>query len=281
MRVSARSGVPQNASSGSAGAGRGDCVSERRSRRGVTPPAEAAIGGWRRDRGSSSVRAALAARCASAAQAVETSANIGKASGIARILRVGKSTRAHSPDSFARATMRRFTLAAKVGAFTVVMVVAGYLIYRFVSKTAGSEGGYTLFVRLSDASGIAKQSIVRIAGIGVGRVETIRLEGGRARIDMRIRNDVDVFEDAAVLKASASLLGEYYVAIAPGTEGRRKLHDGEEIKNVIEATTMDSILKDVSTLAERVNRVAEALANSIGTKQGEENMRRPCRTSPK
>ena len=38
---------------------------------------------------------------------------------------------------------------------------------------------------------------------------------------MRIRKDADVYEDAAVLKASASLLGEYYIAVAPGTEGRR------------------------------------------------------------
>jgi phospholipid/cholesterol/gamma-HCH transport system substrate-binding protein len=147
--------------------------------------------------------------------------------------------------------MRRFTLAAKVGAFTVVMVVLGYLIYRFVNKTAGSEHGYTVFVRINDASGIAQHSQVRVAGIGVGSISSIRLEGGRARIDMRVRSDVPVYEDAAVIKASSSLLGEYYIAIAPGTEGKRRLEDGDEIK---------------------VDRVAGALAASIGTEQGQQNM---------
>ena len=79
---------------------------------------------------------------------------------------------------------------------------------------------YTVFVRMADASGIAKQSQVRIAGIGVGRVDTIRLEGGKARLDLKINSDVPLYDDAAVIKASASLLGEYYVAIVPGTDGR-------------------------------------------------------------
>jgi phospholipid/cholesterol/gamma-HCH transport system substrate-binding protein len=169
--------------------------------------------------------------------------------------------------------MRRFTLAAKVGAFAVVMVIAGYLISRFVSKTAGTERGYTVFVRLADASGIAKHSQVRVAGIPVGHIESIRLEGGRARIDMKLRPELPIFEDSAVLKASASLLGENYIAIAPGTEGRRRLIDGDEIKNVIEATTTDQILKQVSSIAEKVERVADALANSVGTEEGQKNLK--------
>src|SRR5215831_15665235 len=138
--------------------------------------------------------------------------------------------------------MKRFTLAAKVGAFTVAMVVLGYLIYRFVNKTAGTEHGYTVFVRIGDASGIAQHSQVKIAGIGVGTISSIRLENGRARIDMRLRSDVPIYEDAAAIKASSSLLGEYYIAIAPGTEGKRRLEEGDEIKNVIEATTTDEIM---------------------------------------
>ena len=169
--------------------------------------------------------------------------------------------------------MKRFTLAAKVGAFTVAMVLAGFLIYRFVNKTAGSGTGYTVFVRMNDASGIAQRSQVRIAGIPVGSIESIRLEGERARIDMRIKPDVPIYEDAAVIKSSSSLLGEYYIAITPGTEGRRKLHDGDEIRHVIEAASTDDILRQVASMAEKINRVAESLANSVGTQEGQENMR--------
>ncbi|HEX4340121.1 MAG TPA: MlaD family protein [Polyangiaceae bacterium] len=169
--------------------------------------------------------------------------------------------------------MKGFTLAAKVGAFTVAMLVAGFFIYRFVNKTAGSGSGYTVFVRMVDASGIAQRSQVRIAGIPIGSIESVKLEGERARITMRISKDVPIYEDASVVKSASSLLGEYYMAIAPGTEGRRKLQDGDEIRRVIEATTTDDILRQVASMAEKINRVAEALANSVGTQQGQENMR--------
>ena len=83
------------------------------------------------------------------------------------------------------------------------------------------------------------------------------------RITMRISKEVPLYEDASVAKSASSLLGEYYMAIGPGTEGRRKLKDGDEIRHVIEATTTDDILRQVASMAEKISRVAEALANSV------------------
>ena len=45
--------------------------------------------------------------------------------------------------------MRRFTTAAKVGVFAVVTVVAGFLIYRFVTKGGGSGKGYVVYTCLA------------------------------------------------------------------------------------------------------------------------------------
>ncbi|MGE0328245.1 MAG: MlaD family protein, partial [Polyangiaceae bacterium] len=96
--------------------------------------------------------------------------------------------------------MGRFTTAAKVGVFAAVMVVAGFLIWRFVNKTAASRNGYTVYVLLDDATGIAKHSQVKIAGIPVGNIDDVRLEGDKARIDIKMQPDVPLFEDAAVAK---------------------------------------------------------------------------------
>src|SRR4051812_1485815 len=117
----------------------------------------------------------------------------------------------------------RFTTAAKVGVFAVVLVGAGLFIYRYVTKSGDGDGGYIVFARMKDASGIAKLSQVRIAGIPVGRVKSIKLEHDVARIDMTMNKDVPLYEDAAVSKVSSSLLGEFQLKISPGTEGRRKL----------------------------------------------------------
>ena len=169
--------------------------------------------------------------------------------------------------------MSRYTTAAKVGVFAIVTLVAGFLIYRFINKGTTGADGYTVYVLLKDATGIAKHSQVRVAGIPVGSIQTIRLEGGLARVDMRIEPDMALYEDAAVAKVSSSLLGEYFLSIAPGTEGRARLKDGDRIRNVIEAATTDQILKDVSEIAKDIKRVSGALADSIGTDKGTENLK--------
>ncbi|MEZ4219818.1 MAG: MlaD family protein [Polyangiaceae bacterium] len=169
--------------------------------------------------------------------------------------------------------MNRISTAAKVGAFALVTVVAAIFIYRFVSKNAAGGDGYVVYALMDDATGIAKHSQVRVAGIPVGQIESIRLQGGKARIDIRVRPDVPLYEDAAASKVSSSLLGEYFIGLAPGTEGRRQLEDGDQIKTVVGAATTDEILKDVSDIAKQVKKVADSLANSIGTKEGEDNLK--------
>jgi phospholipid/cholesterol/gamma-HCH transport system substrate-binding protein len=168
--------------------------------------------------------------------------------------------------------MNRFSTAAKVGIFAIITVVAAVFIYRFVSKRAAGGDGYTVWALMDDATGVAKNSQVKIAGIPVGQVENIRLQDGKARIDIRVRPDVPLYDDAAVAKVSSSLLGEYFLSIAPGTEGKEQLQEGDRIKNVIEAATTDQILKDVADITKQVKKVADSLAGSIGTQKGQEDI---------
>jgi phospholipid/cholesterol/gamma-HCH transport system substrate-binding protein len=166
------------------------------------------------------------------------------------------------------------TTAAKVGAFAVAMIVAGFLIYRFVSKSAGSGKGYVVYALMKDATGIAKHSQVRIAGIPVGSIHGIRLEGDRARIDIRMDPEVPLYDDASVTKVASSLLGEYYLAIAAGTEGRRQLKDGDRILHVNEAASTDQLMRELADIARDVKKVSESLAATVGTDQGREDIKK-------
>jgi phospholipid/cholesterol/gamma-HCH transport system substrate-binding protein len=166
----------------------------------------------------------------------------------------------------------RITTAAKVGAFAVVMVVAGLFIYRYVNKSGDSDGSYVVFTRMKDASGIAKLSQVRIAGIPVGRVKGVRLDGDMARIDIAMNKDVPLYDDAAAAKVASSLLGEFQLKVTPGSEGRRKLVDGDEIKVVTEAQTTDDLMRQMSDIAKDVKEVTNALKESIGTQQGKQDI---------
>ncbi len=169
--------------------------------------------------------------------------------------------------------MGRFTTAAKVGAFAFVTLVAGFLIYRFVSKSSRAGKGYVVYALMADAGGIAKLSQVRVAGIPVGAVQSVKLDHDRARIDIGINPDVKLYKDATVSKVASSLLGEYYLAIAPGAEGGPELKDGDRINNVVEAQTTDDIMKQVSDIAKDVKQVSSALAASVGSDQGRNDIK--------
>jgi phospholipid/cholesterol/gamma-HCH transport system substrate-binding protein len=168
----------------------------------------------------------------------------------------------------------RITNAAKVGAFAVVLVVAAVYMYRYVNKSGDSGDGYKVFTRMRDASGIAKLSQVRIAGIPVGRVTSVRLDRDMARIDIAMNKGVPLYEDAAAAKVASSLLGEFQLKISPGTEGRRQLQDGDEIHVVTEAQTPDDLMRQMSDIAKDVKTVSQALAASVGSEQGKADIQK-------
>jgi phospholipid/cholesterol/gamma-HCH transport system substrate-binding protein len=167
----------------------------------------------------------------------------------------------------------RFSTSLKVGALTVVTVLVGLLVLRFVDRGRSSTDGYMVFVRMEDVGGIVKRSLVRIAGIPVGTVEDIRLEGGQARIDIRMHPDVPLYEDAEAGKNMRNLLGESFIGIAPGTPGRRQLKEGDEIHSAGRSATPDELLQNMSRIAQTVERITSALETSVGSEEAQRNMR--------
>jgi phospholipid/cholesterol/gamma-HCH transport system substrate-binding protein len=168
--------------------------------------------------------------------------------------------------------MGQWTTAAKVGLFVLVVGIASIFIYRFVSRTTGTAGGYTVFAEMKDATGLAPQSRVMMAGIPVGTIKSIRLDRGMARVDIQMAPEVALHDDATVAKRSSGILGEYFLALTPGTEGKPTLRDGDQIMIVIEAASTDQIITDLARIADRVKLVAENLANTIGSPEGQAEM---------
>jgi phospholipid/cholesterol/gamma-HCH transport system substrate-binding protein len=168
--------------------------------------------------------------------------------------------------------MLKVTQAAKVGFFLLVSLAAIYLVFRAIDKGTGSASGYTVHAYLKDATGLANHSRVTIAGIAVGQIDSIQLERGKARLNVKINKDVDLYDNATIGKKSALVLGESALILTNGTPDYRKLKNGDEISHVIEFTEAADVLDEVKQIADRVKAVAEQLANSIGSQQGGQNM---------
>jgi len=168
--------------------------------------------------------------------------------------------------------MAKVSQAAKIGLFVAITAGAGYLVYRTIHTSTGSGGGYVVHAYLKDATGIAKHSRVTIAGIPVGSIEDIRLENGRARVDVRVNGDVHLYNSSRLGVRSASLLGENVIILTQGL-GDPEKKSGDEIETMPDAVSVDDLKAQVSRIAELIEKVAQQLANSVGTEQGGQNIK--------
>jgi phospholipid/cholesterol/gamma-HCH transport system substrate-binding protein len=167
----------------------------------------------------------------------------------------------------------RGTQAFKVGLFVALSGAAAFGIYRYVSPEVSGAGTYVVHAYIHDATGLATRSRVTIAGIPVGTLDAIKLENGQARLDVKVKSDLDLYQNATLGKKSTSLLGESVVVLTPGTPDRTRLHDGDEIRVVVTETTPSDIMEEVKEIADSIRAVAAQLAASIGTEQGGQNIK--------
>ncbi|AKV03570.1 Mammalian cell entry related domain protein [Labilithrix luteola] len=168
--------------------------------------------------------------------------------------------------------MAKISQAAKIGLFVAITAGAGYLVFRTVGTQMGGGKGYVVHAYLKDATGIAKHSRVTIAGIPVGQVQDIRLEDGRARIDVRVNPEVKLHESSRLGVKSASLLGENVVVLTEGV-GEPDKKDGDEVQTLPDARSVEDLKETVGRIADLVEQVAKQLAASIGSEQGGRNMK--------
>ncbi|MFI5299832.1 MAG: MlaD family protein [Polyangiales bacterium] len=168
---------------------------------------------------------------------------------------------------------RNIGVFLKVAAFLAACIGLIVGAYRIVGKTSSGGGTYTVYAHLPDASGLVARSHIKIAGISVGSIDSIILDGGKAKVTLKIDKNVELRIDATIAKKSSSLLGEYQMVLTPGTEGMPRLPDGGEITNAIDSPSTDKILTDVATIAEKVKEVSIQAASAFGTEESGKQMK--------
>ncbi|MDB4989899.1 MAG: Mce family protein, partial [Myxococcaceae bacterium] len=155
--------------------------------------------------------------------------------------------------------------AAKVGLLVLLTLAASIAIYRFVDEGSRGEEGFIAYAVFDDVQGLVEKSRVVVAGIPVGVIEKIKLQGDRARVDIRISSGVKLYKDATVAQRSASLLGETLLVIHPGNPKQPPLKDGDQIAAEVKGAGTDDIMKSVGEIAESVKKVTSQLERAFGT----------------
>ncbi|GFK95066.1 putative phospholipid ABC transporter-binding protein MlaD [Fundidesulfovibrio magnetotacticus] len=114
--------------------------------------------------------------------------------------------------------MRNRGVEFAVGLFVLAgLLCTAWLAVRLGKMEAVGGEGYPVQARFLDVTGLKAGSAVEMAGVRVGRVESIGLSPEkRAVVTMRIDKGVTLTDDAIVSVRSSGLIGDKFLKITPG-----------------------------------------------------------------
>lgn len=145
--------------------------------------------------------------------------------------------------------------AIKVGLFVAIcLAVLGVLIFKVEDlRLFGSEGRQVVAL-FDSVAGLNDKAPVRVAGVRVGQVEGIGLEGRRARVTLLLEEPVDLKEGARATIANAGILGDKYVELIPGPSDAPPLAEGTVIEGET-PVTFDEALQRFDSLGQSLQQI--------------------------
>jgi len=139
--------------------------------------------------------------------------------------------------------MKYTKLEFLVGLFVLIGMAA--IAYLTITLGSGSLTGDTYLVeaRFTNAGGLNKGGSVLIAGVFVGRVEDVRMDVSdfTAIATIRLKSDVRLPMDTMASIKTTGLIGDKYIALAPGAEDEI-LKAGSRITMTESAVDLESLI---------------------------------------
>ncbi|GEP33803.1 ABC transporter substrate-binding protein [Nocardioides szechwanensis] len=124
-------------------------------------------------------------------------------------------------------------------------------------------GGDTYYASFTEAGGMKANDEVRIAGVRVGKVEKVELEGDHVRVTFRVKTDSPFGDETHAAIKVKTLLGAMYLALEPAGDGQ--LDEGSEIPIERTSSPFDAV-DAFSGLAETSSEIdTDQLAKSMTT----------------
>lgn len=150
-----------------------------------------------------------------------------------------------------------------VGAISIVVMLLLLLSAFKASSLPVIGGGDTYSAAFTEAGGLKVNDEVRIAGVRVGKVESVELEGDHVRVGFRVDNGAGFGTDTRADIKVKTILGSMYLALQPAGPGQ--LPEGTEIP-VSRTSSPFDVVDAFSGLAQRSEEIdTDQLAKAFTT----------------
>lgn len=163
--------------------------------------------------------------------------------------------------------MTRWNTDLKVGFFILLSLSALFFMTFKIGGTIpffGHKGERQFVIIFSRVSGVSEKSNVKMAGVDIGKVRSIELEGRKAKVTIDLDANVNIPVDSVASIRSAGLLGEKFIDISPG-ETERYVENGAVLKNSIDPTDIDEMMTKLSSALDDIKLFTSSLSKSFGS----------------
>ena len=150
--------------------------------------------------------------------------------------------------------------------FFVLLGMLGLVFLAMKAANLGSVGGgntYTLLARFDNIGGLKVRAPVRTAGVTVGRVKKIALDGKTFQgvVSMEIEQGYRYPKDSSAKILTAGLLGDQYVGMDPGGDDK-DLAAGDTVAQSQSAVVLENLIGQF--LSSKADTPASAAASASG-----------------
>jgi phospholipid/cholesterol/gamma-HCH transport system substrate-binding protein len=142
--------------------------------------------------------------------------------------------------------MKRSGIETAVGIFVLIGIVCvGYLTIKLGRMEWFGENYYPLFARFDSVAGLKDGSQVEMAGVEIGKVDSITLDLKRkvAVVKLNIKKGVVLADDVIASIKTSGLIGDKYLSLSPGGSDQI-LKPGDLITETESAVDLEELIRE-------------------------------------
>jgi phospholipid/cholesterol/gamma-HCH transport system substrate-binding protein len=139
----------------------------------------------------------------------------------------------------------------------VVVAAIGVAAFFWVKTASLTSKPYRVKVYFNSADGIKQDSIVKLSGIEVGRVEKIKFSyAPETKIELILTVDraAKIHEDSIAFIATSGMIGDAFVGITPGSAEKPFIGNGATLVSE-DPVEMRKLMKRAEAIAENLDNI--------------------------
>ncbi|MDR0352372.1 MAG: MlaD family protein [Opitutaceae bacterium] len=157
--------------------------------------------------------------------------------------------------------MNQTQMTARVGLFFIIGVALVWTAWQALHDGGFSQKeGYQVTATFASLRELKPGDAVRMAGVPIGRVETVGLAQGRAQATLFINDAIAIASDATATIAMSGLIGSNYISLDLGTPSAAPVPPGGTLR------TKDT--PDLNQIMAEFGGIGQDIKNTIGQISG-------------